>query len=76
MKLKIKTLIFVITILKNQLVDSSFEFKEKLISDKHGKLCLLVQEASFYKFRRRLHFVKKLVGDDPQTPEIVIFVDG
>ena len=36
----------------------------------------LYKKADFYKFRRLLHFVKPLVGDDPQTPEIVNFVDG
>ena len=30
----------------------------------------------FYIIRASLHFVKMLVGDDPQTPEIVNYVDG
>ena len=36
----------------------------------------LYKKTDFYKFRSLLHFIKTLVGDNPQTPEIVNYVDG
>ena len=36
----------------------------------------LYKKTEFYKFCASLHFVKMLVGDDPQPPEIVNFVDS
>ena len=36
----------------------------------------LYKNALFFKFRASLHFVKSLLVNLPQTPEIVNFVDG
>lgn len=36
----------------------------------------LYKKTIFYKFCTALRFEKMLVGDNPQTPEIVNYVDG
>ena len=47
-----------------------------VISDTIYPYAFLYKKTDFYKFRSLLHFVKMLVGDNPQTPEILNFVEG